>query len=55
VDTASRRGSLRVSSGLDTPQRVFEKVVRLAGPPDISAVWVDGRLVAGDALAAEVR
>jgi guanine deaminase len=46
VDTTSRRGSLRVWPGLDTPERVFEKLVRLAGPEDISAVWVDGRRVA---------
>ena len=45
VDTASRRGSLRTFPGLDTPERVFEKVVRLAGPPEITAVWVDGRQV----------
>ena len=51
VDTTSRRGSLRVWPGLDTPERVFEKVVRLAGPSDIAAVWVDGRLVV-DAAAA---
>jgi guanine deaminase len=47
VDTASRRGSLRIFPELDTPERVFEKVVRLASPPDITAVWVDGRLTAG--------
>lgn len=47
VDTTSRRGSLRVFDGLDTPERAFEKVVRLAGPPDITSVWVDGRLVGG--------
>ena len=46
VDTASRRGSMRVWPGLDTPARVFEKIVRLAGPEDITAVWVDGRRVA---------
>ncbi len=47
VDTTSRRGSLRVFDGLDTPERTFEKVVRLAGPSDITAVWVDGRQVVG--------
>lgn len=46
VDTASRRGSLRVWPGLDTPDRIFEKVVRLAGPEDITAVWVNGRRAA---------
>jgi guanine deaminase len=47
VDTTSRRGSLRVFEGLDTPERTFEKVVRLAGPSEIMAVWVDGRQVSG--------
>jgi guanine deaminase len=45
VDTASRRGSLRVWPEVDTPERVFEKIVRLAGPADIVGVWVDGRRV----------
>jgi guanine deaminase len=49
VDTRSRRGSLRVFDGLDSPERVFEKVVRLAGPSDIAGVWVDGVPVAGRA------
>jgi guanine deaminase len=48
VDTRSRRGSLRVFPAIDTSERVFEKIVRLAGPPDVAAVWVDGHLVAGD-------
>ena len=47
VDTASRRGSLRTWPGIDTPERVFEKLVRLAAPADITDVWVDGRRVAG--------
>jgi guanine deaminase len=47
VDTMSRRGSLRVYPALDSPERVFEKVVRLAGPADITTVWVDGRQVVG--------
>lgn len=47
VDTASRRGSLRVWPDLDTPERVLEKIVRLAGPPEITAAWVDGRRVVG--------
>ncbi|MDQ1324262.1 MAG: guanine deaminase, partial [Chloroflexota bacterium] len=45
IDTTSRRGSLRVWPEVDTPERVFEKVVRLAGPADIAGVWVDGRRV----------
>jgi guanine deaminase len=47
VDTTSRRGSLRVLPELDTPERVLEKIVRLASPPDILSVWVNGRRVAG--------
>jgi guanine deaminase len=47
VDTTSRRGSLRVWPELDTPDRVFEKLVRLAGPADIAGVWVEGRRVVG--------
>ncbi len=45
VDTTSRRGSLRVWPEVDTPERTFEKIVRLAGPADIVSVWVDGRRV----------
>jgi guanine deaminase len=45
VDTTSRRGSLRVWPDLDSPARTFEKLVRLAGPEDITAVWVNGRRV----------
>jgi hypothetical protein len=47
MDTSSRRGSLRIWPELDTPERVLEKIVRLAGPPDILGVWVDGRRVVG--------
>jgi guanine deaminase len=47
VDTTSRHGSLRVYPELDTPERVLEKIVRLASPPDILGVWVDGRRVVG--------
>ncbi len=43
VDTASTAGSLRVWPEVDDATRVFEKVVRLAGPADITRVWVDGR------------
>ena len=45
LDTTSRHGSLRAWPELDAPERVFEKVVRLAGPADIVGVWVDGRRV----------
>jgi guanine deaminase len=45
VDTTSSRGSMRVWPGIDSPERTFEKLVRLAGPADIISVWVDGRRV----------
>jgi guanine deaminase len=45
VDTSSRSGSLRVWPDLDDPARTFEKIVRLAGPADITTVWVDGHPV----------
>ena len=48
VDLTSKRGSLRVWPDLDGPERVLEKVVRLASPPDILGVWVDGRRVIGE-------
>jgi guanine deaminase len=47
IDTTSRRGSLRVYPELDTPERVLEKIVRLASPPDVLGVWVDGERVVG--------
>lgn len=37
---------LGVVDGLDGPERVFEKLVHLAGPADIARVWVAGRPVA---------
>ena len=46
--TRPSSGSLRVFPEIDTPERVFEKVVRLAGPPDFLGVWVDGRQVVTD-------
>ncbi len=39
---------LGVDENLDGPDRVFEKLVRLAGSADIIAVWVAGRRVAQD-------
>lgn len=39
---------LGIDPDLDGPDRVFEKLVRLAGPADISAVWVAGRPVVPD-------
>ena len=46
VDTAAAGGNVRRWPGLDDdPALVFEKIVRLAGPADITATWVDGRQV----------
>jgi guanine deaminase len=45
VDLNRPRSALRVWPGIDDEARVFEKIVRLAGPSDISSVWVHGRLV----------
>jgi guanine deaminase len=47
VDTASTAGSLRVRADLHQPLQVFEKIVRLSGPGDITATWVNGRRVSG--------
>lgn len=47
VDLDRPGGALRTWDGIDDERRIFEKIVRLAGPHDISAVWVAGRLVSG--------
>ena len=47
VDLASSRSGLRRWDGIDDEPRLFEKIVRLAGPSDINAVWVAGRQCSG--------
>lgn len=47
VDVAGRGGALRRWDDIDDEARVFEKIVRLAGPADITSVWVNGRRVRG--------
>lgn len=47
VDTAASTTGLRRWDGVDDEVRLFEKIVRLAGPDDIGLVWVDGRRVSG--------
>lgn len=47
VDVATPGSALRRWDEVDTEERLFEKVVRLAGASDITHVWVDGRRVAG--------
>ncbi len=39
---ASRNNDIRVWPELHGPQAVFEKIVRLAGPSDITQTWVNG-------------
>ena len=48
VDCEQRPGGLDYWEGIDDEERLFEKIVRLAGPADITDVWVAGRRVAGD-------
>ncbi|MFM2077905.1 MAG: guanine deaminase, partial [Actinomycetota bacterium] len=45
VDTASAASGLRLWDAVDDDGRAFEKIVRLARPADITAVWVAGRRV----------
>lgn len=45
VDTAASRTGLRRWDDIDDEARLFEKIVRLAGPADITTVWVAGRPV----------
>jgi guanine deaminase len=47
VDLHRRSGALRVWDEVDDDARTFEKIVRLAGPSDITSVWVAGRRVRG--------
>ena len=47
VDVGRERSPLRRWDGLDNDARLFEKIVQLATPADISYVWVDGCQVAG--------
>ncbi len=48
VDLDRPGGAIRYWADIDDDARLFEKIVRLAGPDDISAVWVEGRLVVGN-------
>ena len=45
VDVGRQQSSLRIWEELDDEARVFEKIVRLASPSDITSVWVAGRQV----------
>lgn len=52
VDTARPGSPLRMWNGVDDDARMFEKIVRLATPADITDVWVAGRRVTGATTAA---
>lgn len=43
--TGTRSAGLRRWAEVDDEERLFEKIVRLAGPNDVSIVWVGGRRV----------
>lgn len=47
VNADSGDSGLHYWDGIDDEARLFEKIVRLAGPADITSVWVAGRRVAG--------
>jgi guanine deaminase len=47
VNADSGESGLHYWDGIDDEARLFEKIVRLAGPADITSVWVGGRRVAG--------
>jgi guanine deaminase len=45
VDVSASDSGMRNDADIDTDARVFEKIVRLSGPRDISHVWVAGKKV----------
>ena len=45
IDLDRAGGAIRYWSEVDDDTRLFEKIVRLAGPDDIASVWVNGRQV----------
>lgn len=47
VDIDAAASGLRYWDGIDSEDRLFEKIVRLAGPAAITAVWVGGSRVVG--------
>lgn len=47
VDVDRVGSALKWWDGLDTEERIVEKIVRLATPAEISSVWVAGRRVVG--------
>jgi len=47
VNADSADSGLHYWDGIDDETRLFEKIIRLAAPSDITSVWVAGRRVAG--------
>jgi guanine deaminase len=47
VNADSGDSGLHYWDGIDNEERLFEKIIRLAVPSDITSVWVAGRRVAG--------
>ena len=45
VDTSLSDSGLRIYDDVDGEERIFEKIVRLSGPRDISHVWVAGKRI----------
>lgn len=43
IDLEAPGSALRIWEGTDNDERTFEKIVRLAGPTDITDVWVGGQ------------
>lgn len=45
VDVSASDSGMRIDNEIDSDARIFEKIVRLSGPRDISHVWVAGTKV----------
>jgi guanine deaminase len=48
VKVSDSMSGMHMYDDLDNETRVFEKIVRLAGPADITKVWVGGKQVVGN-------
>jgi cytosine/adenosine deaminase-related metal-dependent hydrolase len=45
VKVSDSMSGMHMYDGVDDETRLFEKIVRLAGPADITRVWVGGKQV----------
>jgi guanine deaminase len=45
IDTSRSDSGLRIYDDVDGEERIFEKIVRLSGPRDISHIWVAGKKI----------